>query len=148
MAGFMCKICTQTPYVLKLYGPRSWGLQCKPIQLIVIICLLKDINFHMYIDNTPFWSKLEIVLYTLFVPSCPTVLNGLQRTVSTFTPCLSEFIWTKLTWCKPYWLLYLLHKVLHINFNWKRLKKQITRLKLPHSKAIFCWITAIKSFLN
>ena len=31
-----------------------------------------------------FCSKLEIVLYTLFVRSCQTKLTGLYRTVSTF----------------------------------------------------------------
>ena len=30
------------------------------------------------------WSKLEIVLYTLFVLSCTTKLTGLYRTVPTF----------------------------------------------------------------
>ena len=54
--------------------------------------------------HTVFWSKLEIVLYTLFVLSCPTKLTGLNRTVSTFVPCYTKFtllIWTKMartTW--------------------------------------------------
>ena len=45
------------------------------------------------------WSKLETVLYTLFVLSCPTKLTGLYRTVSTFAPCSSKFsllIWNKM----------------------------------------------------
>ena len=38
------------------------------------------------------WSKLEIVLYTLFVLCpAPTKLTGLYRTVSTFVSCSSEF---------------------------------------------------------
>ena len=36
------------------------------------------------------WSKLEIVLYTLVVLSCPTKLTGYYRTVSTFVLCSSE----------------------------------------------------------
>ena len=54
------------------------------------------------------WSKLEIVLYTLFVLSCPTRLIGLYRTVSTIVPCSSQFtrhIWTKIAWV-PYFVVY------------------------------------------
>ena len=46
------------------------------------------------------WSNLEIVLYTIFVLSCPIKLTGAYCTVSTFAPCSSNFsllIWTKMT---------------------------------------------------
>ena len=35
------------------------------------------------------WSKLEIVLYTLFSVFCPTKFTVLYRTVSTFSLCSS-----------------------------------------------------------
>ena len=48
---------------------------------------------------TVFWSKLEIILYTLFGLSCPTKLAGLYQTVLTFALLYTKFtllIWTKL----------------------------------------------------
>ena len=41
------------------------------------------------VHHTVDWTKLEIVLYTLFVLVCPTKLTGLDRTGSTFVPCSS-----------------------------------------------------------
>ena len=48
---------------------------------------------------TVFWNKLEIVLYTLFVQSCPTKLTGLYRTVSPMLCGTLSLLW----WYKPKW---------------------------------------------
>ena len=66
-------------------------------------CMKKNPNpiyFVVYVVIV-FWSKLEIVLYKLFVLSCPTKLTGLYRTVSTFALSYTKFtllIWTKMAW--------------------------------------------------
>ena len=51
------------------------------------------------------WDKLEIVLYTLFVLSCPTTLTGIYHTVSTLVPCYFGFTW--LLWSKMAWYIQL-----------------------------------------
>ena len=58
-----------------------------PYLLLVTI----EENQKTVLSLTVDWSKLEIVLYTLFVLSCPTKLTGLYRTVSAFVPFSSEF---------------------------------------------------------
>ena len=40
---------------------------------------------------TVFYSKLVIILYTLFVQSCQTKLTRLYPTVSTFALCYTKF---------------------------------------------------------
>ena len=50
---------------------------------------------------------MEIVLYILFVLSCPTKLTGLYRTVSTLAQCYTKFsllIWTKMAWTMVDWI--------------------------------------------
>ena len=51
---------------------------------------------NLYRMHTADWSKLEIVLYTLFGLSCPTELTKLYLPVSTFLSCSAEF--TRLIW--------------------------------------------------
>ena len=67
----------------------------------------------MVVHLTVFLCKLEIVLYTHFLLSCPTKLTGLYRTVSTLALCYTEFtllIWTKMV-CR---LISKLHKYSYI----------------------------------
>ena len=65
------------------------------------VCTYTMCRYCRRADITVDWSKLEIVLYSLFLLSCPAKLTGLYRTVSTCAPCFSKFtllIWTKMAW--------------------------------------------------
>ena len=73
-------------------NPVNKNVFHKRVTLVKIYILLSQ-------THTVDWSKLETVLYTFFVLSCPTKLTGLYRTVSDFAPCSSKFtllIWTKM----------------------------------------------------
>ena len=59
-------------YKIRTYGEYSHLLDCTSRGVLSI---------------TVGWNKLEIILYTLFVLSCPAKLTGLCRTVSIFVAC-------------------------------------------------------------
>ena len=111
---FPCLFVFQLYIKIKCIRPLTFHLTL--FNLFNLFCILHNVynplfnDFLMYnffIQNTVDWSKLEVILYTLFVLSCPTKLTGLYRTVSTCAalfrpvPCSSEF--TLLTWTKTMW---------------------------------------------
>ena len=82
-------------------------------------------------------SKLESVLYTLFILSCPTMLTGLYRTVSTFAPCSSKF--TLLIWTKMFAILFISFEKGHtLGEDWNNFNLQTFMSSL---KSHSLWVT-------